>query len=134
MGGRRGKKDVTRLRIGGDMTHRNWIRAAAVLLASFGMAGAQTTSTRTITGPNGKTASRTTTRNGGSVQSTVTGPNGKSATRSTTRGGGSVQSTVTGPNGQTARRSVTRGGGSATATVTGPKGKTATRQRVFTRP
>lgn len=64
---------------------------------------------------------------------TVTGPNGKSATRSTTRGGGNVNSTVTGPNGKSANRSVARSAGSASATVTGPNGKSATRTRTTTR-
>ena len=40
--------------------------------------------------------------------STVTGPNGQTATRSTIRGGGNVQSTITGPNGQTGTRNVSR--------------------------
>ncbi len=46
-----------------------------------------------------------------SSTSTVTGPNGQTATRSTVRGGGNVQSTITGPNGQTGTRSVSRTAG-----------------------
>jgi hypothetical protein len=53
-----------------------------------------------------------------STTSTTTGPNGKTATRSTTRGGGNVQSTLTGPNGQTGSRSTVRGGGNSQTTVT----------------
>ncbi len=63
----------------------------------------------------------------------VSGPNGKSATRTASRSKGSVNSTTTGPNGQAANRSVERSAGSATATTTGPKGKSATRNRTTTK-
>lgn len=60
-------------------------------------------------------------------QSTVTGAQGKSATRAVTRHRGDVQSGTTGPNGQSSSRVVEREPGQTTATVTGPKGKTASR-------
>src|SRR5471032_1944696 len=66
-----------------------------------------------------------------SSSSTVTGPNGQTATRSTIRGGGNVQSTTTGPNGQTATRTVNRIPGSTNATLTGPNGKSATRSTTY---
>ena len=93
-------------------------------------ASAQVSSTSTSTGPNGKTATRSTVRGGGSVQSTAAGPNGKTATRSTTRGGGNSQTTLTGRNGGTATRNVTgRGTGTVTATSTGPRGATGSTVR-----
>ena len=58
---------------------------------------------------------------------TVTGANGKSATRNVQRAGGDVQSSTTGPNGKTSTRTVDRSASGTTATVTGPNGKTATR-------
>lgn len=60
-------------------------------------------------------------------QSTVTGPQGKTATRSVARDHGDVQSSTTGPNGKTSSRVVDREPGQTTATVTGPNGKSATR-------
>jgi hypothetical protein len=65
-------------------------------------------------------------------QTTVTGANGKTATRSVTRAGGDVQSSTTGPNGKTTSRSVDRSAAGTTATVTGPNGKTATRTTTVT--
>lgn len=60
-------------------------------------------------------------------QTTITGANGKTATRQVQRAGGDVQSSTTGPNGKTASRTVDRSSSGTTATVTGPNGKTATR-------
>jgi hypothetical protein len=78
-------------------------------------------------GPNG-IASRTVTRSNGQTNVTLTGPNGNTATRSTSHYAGGNSTTVTGPNGQTANRTVTgRGTGDVTATTTGPNGETATR-------
>ncbi|MGD9835230.1 MAG: hypothetical protein AB7U92_20950 [Piscinibacter sp.] len=58
---------------------------------------------------------------------TVTGAEGKSATRHVVRARGDVQSSTTGPNGKTVSRSVERSASGTTATLTGPNGKTATR-------
>lgn len=60
-------------------------------------------------------------------QTTLTGANGKTATRHVVRAQGDVQSSTTGPNGKTMSRSVDRSASGTTATLTGPKGKTATR-------
>lgn len=57
----------------------------------------------------------------------VTGPNGKTATRHVARSQGDVSSTTTGPNGKTSSRVVERSQGAASATVTGPNGKTVHR-------
>lgn len=60
----------------------------------------QTTNTRTYTGANGRTASSTTTRSPGESSTTVTGPNGKTATRTVTgKGTGDATVTRTGPRG-----------------------------------
>jgi hypothetical protein len=58
---------------------------------------------------------------------TVTGANGKTATRDAARHNGDVQSSTTGPNGKTSSRSVDRSASGTVATVTGPNGKTGTR-------
>ncbi len=63
----------------------------------------------------------------GERQTTVTGANGKTATRNVARQNGDVQSSTTGPNGKTASRSVDRSASGATATLTGPNGKVASR-------
>lgn len=68
-----------------------------------------------------------------STSGTVTGPKGATASRQTQRVPGSVNSTTTGPNGQMASRNVNRSAGSASATMTGPKGNTGTRNRTTTR-
>jgi len=60
-------------------------------------------------------------------QTSVTGPQGKTATRTVARDHGDVQSSTTGPNGKTSSRSVDRSATGTTATVTGPNGRTATR-------
>lgn len=60
-------------------------------------------------------------------QTTITGANGKTATRHVVRQQGDVQSSTTGPNGKTTSRSVERSASGTTATLTGPNGKTATR-------
>jgi hypothetical protein len=60
----------------------------------------QTTNARTYTGANGRTASSTTTRSPGESSTTVTGPNGKTATRTITgKGTGNATVTRTGPRG-----------------------------------
>ena len=58
---------------------------------------------------------------------TITGANGKTATRQVQRAGGDVQSSSTGPNGKTRSRTVDRSASGTTATLTGPNGQTATR-------
>lgn len=65
-------------------------------------------------------------------QTTVTGAQGKTATRNVSRVKGDVQSSTTGPNGKTASRSVERSAEGTTATVTGPNGQTATRTTTVT--
>lgn len=90
-------------------------------------APAQVSSTSTVTGPNGKTANRSTLRGGGSVQSTTTGPNGQTATRGVNRTAGSTNATLTGPNGQSGTRSTTYGDGNSQTTLTGRNGSAASR-------
>ncbi len=58
---------------------------------------------------------------------TITGANGKTATRQVQRAGGDVQSSSTGPTGKVRSRTVDRSAGGTTATLTGPNGQTATR-------
>ena len=61
----------------------------------------------TVTGSNGKTATRNVARSGG-TQATVTGPNGKSAARSTTKTGTGSSTTVTTSGGKSTTVDVTR--------------------------
>ncbi len=91
----------------------------------------QGTVDKTITGPNGNTATVDKSINGnGTVDKTVTGPNGKTATVDKTyTGTGTVDKTVTGPNGRTYNSSVTRGPVGVEKTQTGPNGRTRTVQR-----
>jgi hypothetical protein len=63
---------------------------------------------------------------------TVTGAQGKSATRQVSRVRGDVQSSTTGPNGKTMSRTVDRSAAGTTATLTGPNGRTATRTTTVT--
>lgn len=63
---------------------------------------------------------------------TVTGANGKSATRSVSRAGGDVQSSTTGANGKTTSRTVDRSAAGTTAVVTGPNGQSVTRTTTVT--
>lgn len=63
---------------------------------------------------------------------TVTGAQGKTATRKVSRAKGDVQSSTTGPNGKTMSRTVDRSAEGTTATVTGPNGQTATRTTTVT--
>lgn len=63
---------------------------------------------------------------------TVTGAQGKTATRKVSRVKGDVQSSTTGPNGKTMSRTVDRSADGTTATVTGPNGQTATRTTTVT--
>lgn len=67
-------------------------------------------------------------------QTTVTGANGKTATRNVSRQNGDVQSSTTGPNGKTSSRSVDRSASGTVATVTGPNGQSATRTTTRTAP
>lgn len=60
-------------------------------------------------------------------QTTVTGANGKTATRDVQRSQGDVSSSTTGPNGKTSSRQVDRSAAGTTATMTGPNGKTVQR-------
>src|SRR6266850_2451097 len=84
----------------------------------------------TVASQKGNTASRTVTGRGtGDVTATTTGPNGETASRSTSRYAGGNSTTVTGSNGNTGTRTVTgRGTGNATVTLSGPRG-TTTRHR-----
>jgi hypothetical protein len=84
------------------------VTVSLIALCTFA-ASAQVSSTSMVTGSNGKTATRSTVRGGGNVQSTTTGPNGQTGTRSVSRSAGSTNATVTGPNGQSAGRSTTYG-------------------------
>ena len=63
---------------------------------------------------------------------TVTGAQGKTATRKVSRAKGDVQSSTTGANGKTMSRTVDRSAAGTTATVTGPNGQTATRTTTVT--
>lgn len=60
-------------------------------------------------------------------QTTVTGPQGKTATRTVVRDHGDVQSSTVCPNGRTSSRVVDRSPGQTTVTMTGPDGRSATR-------
>jgi hypothetical protein len=80
----------------------------------------------TVTGSNGKTASRDVARSGGDVSSSTTGPNGKTSSRQVDRSTGGTQATVTGRNGQSATRSTTKTDTGSSTTVTTSGGKTAT--------
>lgn len=81
----------------------------------------------TVSGANGRTATRDVSRQGGGVSSSTTDPNGQTASRSVDRSSTGTSATVTGPNGQTATRNVARSATGATGTVTGPNGQSATR-------
>lgn len=116
--------------------NRNALRAlstlTALLVAVAGTVALLATSSdaqarerkATVTGANGKTATRQVVRQRGDVSSSTTGPTGKTSSRSVDRHAGGAQATLTGPNGQTATRSTTRGDGSSSSTVTGPRGQT----------
>lgn len=67
-------------------------------------------------------------------KTTVTGANGKTATRNVSRAGGDVQSSSTGPKGNTRSRSVDRSAEGSTATVTKANGETVTRTTTVTQP
>lgn len=84
----------------------------------------------TVTGPDGRPATRTFTGRGtGDVTATTTGPNGGTSTRNTQHFAGGNSTTVTGTNGQSATRTVTgRGTGDVTATASGPNGGSVDRQ------
>jgi hypothetical protein len=90
----------------------------------------------TVTGANGKTATRNVSRAEGDVQSSSTGPNGNTTSRSVDRsaenGVVTTDTSVTGPKGQTATRTASHSATGGTATVTGPNGKSATRTTTVT--
>jgi len=71
----------------------------------------------TVTGANGKTATRDVSRQNGDVQSSTTGPNGKTSSRSVDRSASGTVATVTGPNGKTGTRTTTRSGTTAPAST-----------------
>ena len=79
----------------------------------------------TVTGANGKSATRSVERAKGDVSSSTTGPNGKSSSRVVDRSAGATSATLTGPNGKTATRETTRTDSGSTTTMTGANGKTA---------
>jgi hypothetical protein len=82
--------------------------ASATLLAASLPAEAGRLRQSAVTGPQGKTATRTVARDHGDVQSSTTGPNGKTSSRVVDREPGQTTATVTGPNGQSATRTSTR--------------------------
>ncbi|MFG6458572.1 hypothetical protein [Roseateles sp. BYS96W] len=82
--------------------------AAALLMTASLPAEAGRLRQTSVTGPQGKTATRTVARDHGDVQSGVTGPNGKTASRVVDRSPGQTTATVTGPNGQSVTRTSTR--------------------------
>ncbi|HSV46404.1 MAG TPA: hypothetical protein VLJ58_11515 [Ramlibacter sp.] len=75
------------------------------LFAAGGQAAERHTS---VTGPNGKTATRDVLRQDGDVSSTTTGPNGKTGSRVVDRSASGTAATVTGPNGKVVKRTTTR--------------------------
>lgn len=79
-----------------------------------------------ITGANGKTATRDILREKGDVSSTTTGPNGKTSSRVVDRSASGTSATVSGFNGNTATRETTRTDSGSTTTVTGSGGKSGT--------
>ena len=64
----------------------------------------------------------------------ITGAQGKTATREVSRSQGDVSSSTTGPNGKTASREVDRSASGTSATLTGPNGKTVQRETTHTTP
>ena len=64
----------------------------------------------------------------------VTGAQGKTATRDVSRSQGDVSSSSTGPNGKTSSREVDRSASGTSATITGPNGKTVQRKTSVTTP
>jgi hypothetical protein len=98
---------------------------AVALLGALNAAEARERHT-TVTGSNGKTASRDVARSGGDVSSSTTGPNGKTSSRQVDRSIGGTQVTVTGRNGQSATRSTTQTDTGSSTTVTTSGGKSAT--------
>ena len=80
----------------------------------------------TVTGANGKTATRNVERSDGDVSSSTTGPNGKTSSRDVDRSADGTQAMVSGPNGKTATRSTAKTSTGSSTTVTTSGGKTAT--------
>lgn len=93
------------------LSRRNLVPALALGVAiATGLAPAVQAQSTTVTGPGGRSATGTTTREGGNVNQTLTGPGGHSASRNVTRdpATGNATATLTGPRGQSATRSTTR--------------------------
>jgi hypothetical protein len=84
---------------------------------------------KTVTGNNGKTATRDVSRQRGDVSSTATGPNGGSSSRSVERSADGTEATVTGPKGKTLTRKRTKTDDGSSTTVSGSGGKSATVER-----
>jgi hypothetical protein len=97
--------------------------ALALAVAGAAHAGARQT---TITGPHGKTATRSVTRDDGHVVDTTTGPNGATRTRTVDRSPGATDVTVDTATGKTATRDTTRSADGSTTTLTGRNGRTGT--------
>ncbi|MDT7837506.1 hypothetical protein [Aquabacterium sp. OR-4] len=101
------------------------VAAVALLAALSGPVQARERHT-SVTGAQGRTATRDVSRVQGDVSSTTTGPRGRTASRQVERSADGTEATVTGPNGQTASRSTTRTDGGSSTTVTGPEGQSGT--------
>ncbi len=85
-------------------------KTLALLALSGLLAGAAQAAERhtSVTGPNGKTATRDVVRQDGDVSSSTTGPNGKTSSRVVDRSASGANATVTGPNGKVIKRTTTR--------------------------
>jgi len=78
----------------------------------------------TVTGPNGKTATRNVDRSAGDVSANTAGSNGATSSRAVDRSAAGTTATSTGPKGKTASRATTRTATGSQTTVTGPNGQT----------
>lgn len=101
------------------------LATAFALAAMLGMAASPAqafTRNTTVTGADGKTASRNVTRSGGNVARTTVYPDGRTGSRVVTRNDGHVDAQVTGANGRSWSRVAQRQPGQASTTVNGPNG------------
>ena len=89
-------------------TSSSLIRATAVAAALSALLVTQAASARerhtSVTGAQGKTATRDVNRSQGDVSSSSTGPNGKTSSREVDRSASGTSATITGPNGKTVQR------------------------------
>lgn len=118
------------MQLGTALSHRHVTTLIAVAGLVLMAAQADTAEARerktTVTGANGKTATRSVNRQQGDVSSSTAFGNGKTSSRAVEREPGSTQATMTGPNGGTATRSTTRTDTGSTTTLSGPQGKSGT--------